>query len=43
MMTYLLFGYSVTWALIAAYLLVLGNRQQKLQKEIQQLEEWREE
>lgn len=39
-MNYLFLVYTVTWALIAAYVVVLGKRQKNLQKEIKQLEEW---
>ncbi|MBM4762625.1 CcmD family protein [Bacillus sp. B15-48] len=42
-MTYLLMAYSVTWALIAIYMVVLGGKQKKLEQEIRQLEEWKAE
>lgn len=42
-MNYLFLAYSVTWALIAGYVLFLGKRQKALQKEIKQLEEWKSE
>lgn len=42
-MNYLFLAYTVTWALIAGYILVLGKRQKNLQKEIKQLEEWNSE
>jgi CcmD family protein len=42
-MTYLLMGYSVIFALIAGYTVILGKRQKQIEKEIQQLEEWKSE
>ncbi|PLR98208.1 CcmD family protein [Bacillus sp. T33-2] len=39
-MTYLFMAYSVIWALIVGYVLVLGKRQKDLKKELQLLEEW---
>lgn len=42
-MTYLLIGFSVTWGLIAAYIILLGKRQSQIRKEMKQLEEWAQE
>lgn len=42
-MTYLFMAYSVIWALIAGYVVVLGRRQKDLKKELQLLEEWNSE
>lgn len=42
-MGYLFFGFSITWALIAAYVVILGRRQNQLKKEIRQLEDWNSE
>lgn len=42
-MGYLFSAYAVIWALIAGYLFILGNRQKKLQQEIDMLDEWRDE
>lgn len=42
-MNYLFLAYTVTWALIAGYVFLLGKRQKDLQKEINQLEEWKSE
>jgi len=42
-MNYLFMGYSVIWALIAGYVVILGKRQKQLEKEIEQLEEWNSE
>ncbi|MCM3587948.1 CcmD family protein [Mesobacillus maritimus] len=42
-MTYLLMGYSVIFALIAGYMMILGKRQKQIEKEIKQLEEWNQE
>lgn len=42
-MNYLFIAYTVTWALIAAYVVILGKRQKQLKKEMQQLEEWNSE
>ncbi|MFS8629813.1 MAG: CcmD family protein [Bacillales bacterium] len=42
-MNFLFFACTVTWLLIAAYVVVLGKRQKQLQAEIKQLEEWNSE
>ncbi|MDF1506802.1 CcmD family protein [Robertmurraya sp. DFI.2.37] len=42
-MNYLFIAYTVTWALIAGYIMVLGKRQMSLKKELKQLEEWNSE
>ncbi|WP_077211326.1 CcmD family protein [Bacillus dakarensis] len=42
-MNYLFLATSVVWVLIAGYVVILGKRQKKLQKEIFQLEEWNSE
>lgn len=42
-MGYLFAAYAVIWSLIAGYLLILGNRQRKLQQEIEMLNEWQNE
>lgn len=42
-MNYLFLGYTITWALIAGYIFILGKRQKDLQKEIKQLEDWKSE
>ncbi|WP_174734944.1 CcmD family protein [Mesobacillus harenae] len=39
-MTYLFMTYTIIWALISGYVLILGKRQKQLQKEIKLLEEW---
>lgn len=42
-MGYLFFAYSIIWALIATYIVILGKRQKHLKKEISLLEEWNSE
>ncbi len=42
-MTYLLMGYSAIFTVLAIYLVILGKRQKQIEKEIQQLEEWKSE
>lgn len=37
-MTYLIAAYSVVWLLIAGYVFILGNRQRKMIKEIEFLQ-----
>lgn len=38
-MGYLLAAYSIIWLMIAGYLFVLGNRQSKIVKQLQFLQE----
>lgn len=42
-MGYLFVAYSIIWALIAGYIVILGKRQKVLRKEIKQLEDWNSE
>ena len=42
-MDYLFIAYSVTWVIIAAYIVVLGKRQKEIAKEMKQIEEWKSE
>lgn len=42
-MGYLFAAYAVIWSLLAGYLFVLSNRQKQIQKEIDMLDEWKEE
>lgn len=41
-MGYLFSAYAVIWGLLAGYIFLLGKRQQRLQKEIDMLKEWKE-
>lgn len=42
-MSYLFAAYSVIWGLLAGYIFVLGKRQKDLKKELQILEDWKQE
>lgn len=42
-MSYLFWGYSIIWAVVASYIVVLGRRQTQLKKDIEQIIEWEKE
>ncbi|UII55270.1 CcmD family protein [Cytobacillus spongiae] len=42
-MEYLYLAYTVIWALIGGYIVVLGKRQHQLKKDLEVLKEWNSE